>query len=73
MIKHKTLSRKTGLSRKSIQENHELMRSEAESFIKNQLSDDQVISITESAVMMPLGMTWTIVSATVWYKDERGG
>jgi len=73
MIKHKTIEYKTGISHKSILEAYERTRLEAESFIENELSLDQIISISESAVLIPLGMTSTMVSITVWYNDQRGG
>jgi hypothetical protein len=73
MIQHKTFYRKTGISHKSIQEEHESIRCELERFVANELSEDQIISITESAVLIPLGMSSTVVSTTVWYNDEQGG
>ena len=73
MIKHKTIDYKTGISHKRLLEAYERTRLEAESFIENELSMDQIISISESAVLIPLGMTSTMVSTTVWYNDKRGG
>ena len=69
MIEYKSFNKKTGLTRKSILENQELVRREAETFIRNELNEDQVVNISESAVIIPMGMTWTIVSATVWYRN----
>jgi hypothetical protein len=69
LIEYKSFNKKTGLTRKSILENQELVRREAETFIRNELNEDQVVNISESAVIIPMGMTWTIVSATVWYRN----
>lgn len=68
MIAHRSFKRKTGLTQKNILEHQELVRKEAENFIRNELNDDQIVNISEAAVIIPLGMTWTIVSATVWYR-----
>ena len=39
MITHKSFEKKAGLTRKSILENQELVRMEAETFIRNELND----------------------------------
>jgi hypothetical protein len=70
MITHKTFSKKAMLTYKDIQEVQEEVRKEAEAFILRELDSDQVINISELAVLVPLGMTWNLVSATVWYKDR---
>jgi hypothetical protein len=72
MIRNKTFTRKSGSSRKSIEENQERTRIEAEAFVNNELKEDNVISFSESALIMP-GLISFIVCTTVWYKIEEGG
>lgn len=67
MIVHSSFRRKTGLEKKSIMENQELVRIEAETFIRNELNGDQIVNMSEVAVVIPLGMRWTIISITIWY------
>jgi hypothetical protein len=69
MISHKTFTRKTGISQENIKENQEAVRIEAEAFIRSELQDEQVVDISEAAVIIPLGMSGTLVSTTVWYKS----
>jgi hypothetical protein len=69
MISHKNFTRKTGISQEHIKESQDTVRMEAEAFIRSELNDDQVVNISETAVIIPLGMSQTLVSATVWYKS----
>jgi hypothetical protein len=69
MISYKTFTRKTGISQESIKEDQESVRMEAEAFIRSELKDEQVVNISEAAVIIPLGMSGTFVSTTVWYKS----
>ena len=69
MISYRTFTKKTGISQENIKENQESVRMEAEAFIRSELKDEQVVNISEAAVIIPLGMSWTLVSVTVWYKS----
>ena len=66
MIAHKTFSTHAGVTPRGMNKGQGSARSEAEAFIARELKDDQVITITESAVVS----TWSkcLVSVTVWYR-----
>jgi hypothetical protein len=66
MIVHRTFSRPSGVTPRGMNKGQVSARSEAEAFIARELKDDQVISITESAVVT----TWSrcLVSVTIWYR-----
>jgi hypothetical protein len=68
VIAYRSFTKRTGLTQKSILEKQVFIRREAEAFIQNELDDEQVVNISEAAVVIPAGMTCTVVSATVWYK-----
>lgn len=72
MITHKTFTRKTGLTPKSILKAQEEVRAEVEAFIARELNPDDVVNVTESAVMVPFMLSWTLISVTVWYKKAEG-
>ena len=66
MIVHKTFTRHAGVTARGMNKGQGSARTEAEAFIAKELDEDQVISITESAVVS----TWSkcLVSVTVWYR-----
>ena len=70
MIEYRTFSKRAGLSSKSIRKAHDEIRTRARTFIREEIPVEQVINISESAVLVPLGMSVTLLSVTVWYRKE---
>ena len=56
------------MSQISIQETQEGLKRDVEGFIAKELDPADVVSISESAVLIPMGMTRTTVSVTIWYQ-----
>jgi hypothetical protein len=65
MIVHKTFSKQTtSLTGQAALNNREKLRKEAEEFIANEINEQDVINVTETA-MTPGGL----FSVTVWYRE----
>ncbi len=66
MIAHKTFTEQTtALTGHAALNNREKLRAKAEEFIANEINEEDVISITETA-MMPGGL----FSVTIWHRKR---
>ena len=70
MIRHRTFSQEKGITASGLIKNQELARQQAEQFIAQELDEQDVVSITETSLIMPLSSKG-LFSVTVWFK-ERG-
>lgn len=66
VIAHKTFSGHRGIRPKGMLRNQAAVREEAQAFIADTLQDEDVISVTESAIVST--MSKSLVSVTVWYR-----
>ena len=68
MITYRTFSRSGGVTVRGMTQTQDRARKEAEAFIANELVEDDLLAITESA----LPSTWSrcLVSVTVWYRQR---
>jgi hypothetical protein len=69
MISHKTFARTTRMRASKIMEAQEELRAEAQAFASG-LGPEALVGFSESAAIVPLGMTATVVSVTVWYRTK---
>ena len=66
MIVHKTFTEQTtGLTGQAALGNREKLREKAEEFIANELDEEDVINITETAIA-----TGGLFSVTIWYRKR---
>jgi len=66
MIGHKTFTEQTtGLTGQAALGNREKLREKAEEFIANQLNEEDIISISETAIT-----TSGLFSVTIWYRKR---
>jgi hypothetical protein len=66
MIAHKTFTEATiGLTGKRTLMNREKLREKAEEFINNEINEEDVINITETAITISM-----LFSVTVWYRKR---
>jgi hypothetical protein len=66
MIVHKTFTEgTTGLTGQAALGNREKLREKAEEFIANELNEQDIINITETAIA-----TGGLFSVTVWYRKR---
>jgi len=64
MIGHKTFTEQTtGLTGQAALGNREKLREKAEEFIANELNEEDIINITETAIT-----TSGLFSVTIWYR-----
>ena len=66
MIVHKTFTEETtGLTGQAALGNREKLRQKAEEFIANELNEEDIINITETAIT-----TGGLFSVTIWYRKR---
>lgn len=66
MIVHKTFTEQTtGLTGQAALGNREKLREKAEEFIANELNEEDIINITETAIA-----TGGLFSVTIWYRKR---
>ena len=66
MIVHKTFTEQaTGLTGQAALDNREKLREKAEEFIANELNEEDIINITETAIT-----TSGLFSVTIWYRKR---
>ena len=66
MIVHKTFTEQTtGLTGQAALGNREKLREKVEEFIANELNEEDVINITETAIA-----TGGLFSVTIWYRKR---
>lgn len=71
MIRHKTFTAEKGVTARSLIENQEIARQQAENFVTQELDDQDIINITENSLILPLSSKG-LFTVTVWYqKQER--
>ena len=64
MIVHKTFTEQTtGLTGQAALGNREKLREKAEEFIANELNEEDIVNITETAIA-----TGGLFSVTIWYR-----
>ena len=66
MIAHRTFSGHRGIGPKGMLKNQAAAREEAQAFIADTLQDEDVISVTESAIVST--MSKCLFTVTVWYR-----
>lgn len=66
MIAYRTFSGHRGVAPKGMLKNQAAVREEAQAFIADTLQDEDVISVTESAIVST--MSKSLFSITVWYR-----
>ncbi len=66
MIVHKTFTEQTtGVTGQATLGNREKLREKAEEFIANELNEEDIINITETAIT-----TGGLFSVTIWYRKR---
>ena len=66
MIVHKSFTEQTtGLTGQAALGNREKLREQAEEFIANELNEEDIINITETAIA-----TGGLFSVTIWYRKR---
>jgi len=69
MIRHRTFTQEKGITAQGLIEHQELARQQAEAFIAQELDEQDIISITETSLILPLSSKG-LFSVTVWFKDR---